>query len=265
MPAMPTPAEGVLAIPAALYTPEPPVETLPGGAGLVARRVKATTPAAIKHQAQREQPVAAVQSKRAAGPQWWRMLFHVVGMCTAAILCLVIEDPYWRGGLCIFALVLAVLYELGRKSRNNWFGRLCNRPIVREHEVDTRAASTDFGIAMAVMAMFFQPTVAAIAFLVAALADPMARLWGMRFGRRRWFGSKKTVEGSLACFAVAATVILMASSSLSVAAGLGVAAIAMAAELIPQTAINTRFGKLLTPCDNFYVPLLTGAVMQVLI
>ena len=157
MPAMPTPAEGVLAIPAALYTPEPPVETLPGGAGLVARRVKATTPAAIKHQAQREQPVAAVQSKRAAGPQWWRMLFHVVGMCTAAILCLVIEDPYWRGGLCIFALVLAVLYELGRKSRNNWFGRLCNRPIVREHEVDTRAASTDFGIAMAVMAMFSNP------------------------------------------------------------------------------------------------------------
>lgn len=206
------------------------------------------------------QPVA-----NAAKPQWVRLAFHVSGITLAAFLCRVIEDPLWKGGLCIAALLLALTYEYGRKFPRTRFGRLCNQAQVREIEVGTRAASTDFGIAMAVIATHFSAPVAATAFLVAAYADPIARLWGMHFGRLRWFGGKKTVEGSIAAFSVAACVVFLSGLGLSFWAGLAVAAVAVAAELIPQAVIDTRFGRLLTPCDNFYIPLATALSLAALV
>lgn len=208
---------------------------------------------------------AAIDARiNTAIPQWKRMLFHVLAISLTAALSTVIIQPYVRGGIITFCLLLALAYEYGRKSRNNWFGRLCNKPIVREHEAHTRAASTDFGIAMAIVAMFYSPAIGVTAFLVAAWADPVARLVGQRLGRCRWPRSKKTLEGSLAGFLVAACLVRATYPGLAPTTIATVAALAMAVELIPETIIHTRFGPLLTPVDNFYIPVCTAATLAVM-
>jgi dolichol kinase len=93
----------------------------------------------------------------------------------------------------------------------------------------------------------FAPDVAAIAIVVAALADPAAALAGRRFGR----GSGKSWAGSAACAAVAGAVILAAGAA-APSAGAGAVAAALA-ERAPWRGT-----------DNLLVPLAVGATLTVL-
>lgn len=193
-------------------------------------------------------------------PEWKRMAFHVLAVSTAAVLCMYVSDPYWRGGLVIFALVMGTLYELVRKLRGTRLGKKLNDIRVRRRELRTRAASTDFIIAMSVCAFVFDPHVAATAFTVTALADPMARIWGIYFGTVRWGRSKKTIEGSIGFFLIAFAVIMLLKPPLPVA--LVAAVVATCAELRDQRIIMTRLGPLITLSDNFYIPVCTAAVLE---
>lgn len=187
-----------------------------------------------------------------------RMLFHVLAMSLAAILCLVLDDPHWRGGLTIGALSLAVLYELLRKTT---FFRAKFNSLVRDKEVHTRAASTDFLIAMAICAFAFSPRVAATAFLVTAFADPMARLFGVYFGTVRWSNSRKTIEGSvgfvLVAFAVIVTMVEPVWQTATVTAFLA----AWVERHSNERIIETWFGLLRMPSDNATIPLTVSVML----
>lgn len=197
-------------------------------------------------------------------PQWIRLFFHVISMSVAAVLCRSVDDPHWRLGLVVGSLILCVLYELLRKLRTTAVGRLLNGINLRPDEVHTRAASTDFVLAMGLCAYLFPPAIASTAFLVTAFADPMARLFGIYFGTVRWHRRRKTIEGSIGCCLVALCVIMTIQPSPSLpAAGLA-AVIAAWAELCEQRVIETRLGPYITFGDNFRMPIATALALYVL-
>ena len=187
-----------------------------------------------------------------------RMLFHVLAMSLAAVLCLVLDDPHWRGGLTIGALTLAVLYELLRKTK--YFREKFNS-LVRDKEVRTRAASTDFLIAMAICAFAFSPRVAATAFLVTAFADPMARLFGVYFGTVRWSNSRKTIEGSIGFVLVAFAVIVAMAQPMWQTATVTAFLAAWVERHSNERIIETWFGLLRMPSDNATIPLTVSVML----
>ncbi len=195
-------------------------------------------------------------------PEWKRLFFHASAVSLAAILCYFLEDPHWRGGLTIGALLLATLFELLRKTR--FFRDKFNR-LVRKHEVATRAASTDFLMAMAICAFAFSPRVAATAFLVTAFADPMARLFGVYFGTLRWHKSNKTFEGSIGFLLVAfAVVTAFMRPTPAWPVALATAFIAAWVERHSNERIcKTWFGPLRMPSDNATIPLTVCILLAV--
>lgn len=197
-------------------------------------------------------------------PEWMRLAFHVLAISAAAVVCLFVTDPAWRLGLVGTALVLATLYELLRKLRGTAVGKALNGLRVRPREVRTRAASTDFVWAMSLCAYLFSPHVAATAFFVTAFADPMARLFGIYFGTVRWHRrTKKTVEGSIGFFLIAVTVIILHRPAPSLPVAVTAAVVATLAELRDQRVRMTRFGPILPPSDNFWIPVCTATTLEI--
>lgn len=193
--------------------------------------------------------------------QWRRMAFHMIFINLAAVLAMVISDELWRYRIIMIVLSLTALYELLRKYIGP-LGRLFDFLQGREEELTTRTASTDFVIAMSVIACVCSPRVAATAFATAAFADPFARMFGIAFGTVKWPRSRKTYEGSAACFMVALATVKIGMEPLPWVLALIAATVATGAELIPQRIYKTWFGPIPTPGDNFYIPLATAAVLS---
>jgi dolichol kinase len=86
------------------------------------------------------------------------------------------------------------------------------------------------------------------AILVRALADPVARVMGRRFGRRRL--GKGTVEGSAAFFVMASVVLVLSTRQPAAAA---VAGIVSLVEVLPWKLD-----------DNLTIPLTAGSLLMLL-
>lgn len=86
--------------------------------------------------------------------------------------------------------------------------------------------------------------------LVLAFADPLAALVGTRYGKHEYsvFGERRTFEGSLVCFIVAALIIGVAGLSWPMAL-LGGAILALAEALAPRGS------------DNLFLPVLAGMLL----
>jgi len=100
--------------------------------------------------------------------------------------------------------ILAVAVELIRlenKSIKRIFYKLFGI-MLRKHEIsDITGASYLLTSAVFCIALF-PPDIAFAALSYLALGDTMAAIVGLRFGKRKILGSAKSLEGSLACFAV---------------------------------------------------------------
>lgn len=96
--------------------------------------------------------------------------------------------------------------------------------------------------------------IAAISFLV--IGDTVAALFGLRFGKTRFF--KKTVAGTTACLAscliIAYIVSILPSTRLPLVIGVVGAVIATIVEALP-IEVN----------DNVIIPIFAGAVMQIIL
>ncbi len=193
--------------------------------------------------------------------QWKRLAFHVLLIGLAAYLCVALDGTLWRYTLTIVALVLGSLYEIVRVRYGGWLTKLFNWLQGREEEKLTRTASMDFLVAMGMCVLLFSPAVSATAFLVVALADPFARVFGMTFGRTRWPRSRKTYVGSLACFLTSLVTIVSCMRGAPLHLCIAAAVVATIAELIPHKIYQTWFGPLPGPSDNFYMPVLTSCVL----
>lgn len=128
-----------------------------------------------------------------------------------------------------------------------------NHTLVRAEEQMREAAMTPFAIAVLLTILTVPKLAALVAIYTLAVADPLAAIIGIRFGRRR-IAHNRTLEGSLAFFAAAVAVAALvfhwgtAAPAPTIAGTAVVTGIAASAcELLP-----------LRIDDNLTIPILVG-------
>jgi dolichol kinase len=145
--------------------------------------------------------------------------------------------------------LLAILFELLRfyhpsfkKHFLNLFGDL-----MRSHEMDNISGATYLMVASVVCIAFFPVEITFVAIASLAIGDTLAAIVGINFGDRKFKGSKKSLEGSLACFI--GTFIFAIFWVHPIIAFWGAIATAIA-EVYPHNWD-----------DNMKIPIISGAVM----
>lgn len=201
-------------------------------------------------------PLASGPTATRQDLQLGRRMFHMAnGVATATAYALFFTHEQVAH---VFGAIACIVYAVDRvriaypeviERHAPWL----NRTFVRAEERVRESAMIPFAIAV-LLTMLTMPKVAAlIAIYTLALADPLAAIVGIRFGRRRLVRNR-TLEGSLAFFLVATAVaaaVLHAGevapagtiAVLSLAIGLGAATF----ELVP-----------LRLDDNLTIPLFVG-------
>jgi len=153
------------------------------------------------------------------------------------------------GGFAVIAFVVEFLKWLYQPFREVFYSVL--RPLLRSHEQKGAITGATYFIFSALLCiLFFEKNVAIVCIFFMILGDSAAALVGTRWGRIKLIG-KKSLEGSAACFL---TCVVIALFWLNPIIGLTGAFVATVVELLP-----------LRIDDNFTVPLISGAVMQLMI
>jgi dolichol kinase len=162
-----------------------------------------------------------------------------------------IPEHAGRGALLAAAVVFLALdvLRLNVPRIGEFFYRVFGE-MVRKHESSALTGATSMVISGLLAVYCFEKNVAVAAMLFLTLGDSMAGLIGTRYGRTRVFG--KTLEGSLACFAVCLLVVTVVPG-IPLAAGVAGAFIATLVELLP-----------IPLDDNFRIPLSAGFMIHIL-
>jgi diacylglycerol kinase (CTP) len=202
-----------------------------------------------------ELPPATGPSATRKDLQLGRRLVHALngtGIATAYALLLT-----HRQLVHVFGTVACLVYILDRVrmhypelvQRAPWINRL----FFRAEEELRESAMTPYAVAILLTILTFPKLAALIAIYTLALADPLAAIVGITWGRRR-LASGKTLEGSLAFFGATLAVTLLVLSVGTdvpapprVTAGLLIALAGAACELLP-----------LRIDDNLTIPLVVG-------
>ncbi len=128
-----------------------------------------------------------------------------------------------------------------------WFGQ-----ILRKHEYTGFTGATFMMIAHLICITVFSADIAFLAMSFLAIGDTFAAIVGMNLGKRKFLGSKKSLEGSLGCFTSTFAFSLIFSATINPAVGFIGALVATISE-----ALN------LPVDDNFKIPLISGIAMTV--
>jgi dolichol kinase len=119
--------------------------------------------------------------------------------------------------------------------------------MMRKREYHDFTSATYMLISVTICIAAFSPEIAFLAIAFLAIGDTLAALVGLRFGKRKLFGSNKTMEGSIACFVGTFVFALLYIDPIIAFSGASAASIA---ESLP-TWID----------DNIKVPIASGIVM----
>jgi dolichol kinase len=159
---------------------------------------------------------------------------------------------WWERGL-LAAVILSLAIEVFRLNhpRTRYIFRHFFGELLRNHEEATLLGSTYLLIACWLSIHLFSEPVAVLALLFLIVGDTVAAIVGKSAGRIRFFG--KTLEGSLACFAVCYGLTAF-MPGIPFPVGLVGAAVATLFELLP-----------IPLDDNFRIPLSAGVAMELLL
>ncbi len=185
-----------------------------------------------------------------------RRLFHVVnGVSTATAYALLFTHEQV---IHIFGTIACIVYIVDRvriaypevvARRAPWV----NRVLVRAEEEVRESAMIPYAIAVLLTILTVPKPAALIAVYTLAVADPLAAIVGIRWGRRR-IANKRTLEGSLAFFG--ATLVVAAGVLAESTGGPGLT-IAAAAFTIALAAAVCELLPLRID-DNLTIPLFVG-------
>jgi dolichol kinase len=184
-----------------------------------------------------------------------RKAFHILALVYLAAFHL-IGYPRVLVALAVWLAIVAVVeaWRLASERLNRALTRFF-RGLIRDTE--QRAYSgifyTTAGCLATMLIVGRRPRVVTAAVLCLALGDAAAALVGKAWGRHRFPGSAKTVEGSLACLLVCLAAGLATGLGPLPAAGAALAA--SLAELLP----TTRFYN-----DNLWMPVAAAAAAAAL-
>ncbi|HSP99593.1 MAG TPA: SEC59/DGK1/VTE5 family protein [Candidatus Dormibacteraeota bacterium] len=188
--------------------------------------------------------------------QLGRRLFHFangVTIATAYALLFTHEQVVHTFGAVACLVYIADRFRIAYPEvvarRVPWVNRL----FVRAEEQVRESAMTPFAIAVLLTILAVPKLAALIAIYTLAIADPLAAVIGIRYGRRRIIHNR-TLEGTLAFFAATVAIALAvlrwgdaASPWMAAAVAIGVGAVAMLCELVP-----------LRVDDNLTIPIVVG-------
>ncbi len=153
------------------------------------------------------------------------------------------------GSLTCIALCVELAKWLFPPFRNLFYQYLSI--LLRSHEKEGAITGATYYITATLISIFvFEASIAIACLFFIGLGDTAAALVGGQWGNTKLIG-KKSLEGSVACFTVCGITALFLLNPI---VGLIGAFVATLAELLPLR-IN----------DNLTVPLISGAVMQLMI
>ena len=159
------------------------------------------------------------------------------------------------GFLILFAAFIVTmtieLSRFGQKSFKKIFMRFFGL-ILRKHEWRDFTGATYLIFSGMLCVVFFEPIIAFCAMCFLSIGDTAAAMVGMNLGRRKFIGMKKSLEGSMACFATTFAFGLIFMWDRPVIALFG----ALAATLAELWNIPVD--------DNVKIPLISGFVMTLL-
>lgn len=102
--------------------------------------------------------------------------------------------------LVAFAISLVIeFHRFWQRSFRKTFNRLFGM-ILRRHEQRDFTGATYLLFSAMVCVAFFEPIIASCAMAFLSIGDTFAAIVGMSFGKRKFTGMNKSLEGSIACF-----------------------------------------------------------------
>lgn len=104
--------------------------------------------------------------------------------------------------LLLIAFMLSLIiefYRLWQDSFRHTFYRIFGQ-ILRRHEISHYTGATFLLFSAMLCVAFFEPIIAFCAMAYLSIGDTFAALVGLSMGKRKFWGSPKSLEGSLACF-----------------------------------------------------------------
>ena len=163
------------------------------------------------------------------------------------------QKGWERGLLALVILSLAIeVFRLNHPRTRHVFRHFFGE-LLRNHEEASLLGSTYLLIACLLTIHLFPKDVAVLALCFLILGDTVAAIVGKSIGRVRMFG--KTLEGSIACFAVCyGLTLIIPGPNLPFPVGLVGALVATVFELLP-----------IPLDDNFRIPLSAGFAMELLL
>ena len=179
-----------------------------------------------------------------------RKSIHLSGLVLPVIY-LFLDKPIMSvlmGILTGFALAVE-LVKWYSPDFGEFFSRIF-KPLLRTHErKGAMTGATYYLISAFLCILLFHKTFAIVCIFFMILGDMAAALVGKKWGRTKLLG-RKSLEGSAACFIVCAVIALVKLNPVIAIVG---ALVATIVELIPFPID-----------DNLTVPLISGAVMQMM-
>lgn len=102
--------------------------------------------------------------------------------------------------LVCFVISLSIEFQrFWQKSFRRTFHRMFGL-ILRRHELRDFTGATYLLFSAMICVAFFEPNIAFCAMAFVSIGDTFAAIIGMNFGKRKFIGMHKSLEGSLACF-----------------------------------------------------------------
>ncbi|MCB5229525.1 MAG: phosphatidate cytidylyltransferase [Candidatus Cloacimonetes bacterium] len=102
--------------------------------------------------------------------------------------------------LVCFVLSLTIeFYRFWQRSFRVTFYRVFGM-VLRRHEINNFTGATYLLFSAMLVVAFFPPKIAFCAMAYLSIGDTLAALVGMNWGKRKFLGMSKSLEGSLACF-----------------------------------------------------------------
>lgn len=192
-----------------------------------------------------------------------RKLWHVGMMAFVAALYLFVfpTREFTLGIIVVLGGPVVALDFL--RLRWKWLNRRITflfGPLMRKQELLSVSAMTHFLIALFILVALFPKLVVVLSILCLAFGDPAACIMGIKFGKDL-ITKKKSLQGSLACFAVCTVLSFIGLTLYGVTADyvLFISVVAGTAATMAELFATKRWD------DNFTIPLATASTMYPLL